>query len=251
MANLVIKVYVSPRAAILAGKTSVGDMALSVTENDLQELPAELRLEMADAYDANEAIGRDPNEPPVVEATIAAIRPALEFRASMRKKREEARRIEEARKNELAIVAAREATAKDNARSKALRTWIEKHGDDELKARMAEGYLREEEILEDICDELLEVVGFEVYEPLRRGEACDCGCAGNVKFEAGPPRYLDAFQYQKLQQVRETAPEGATVTPVEHRAACPSCKCVPIARLEARVTMPWNGWLLVKQYALT
>lgn len=248
---LTVKIYVSPKAAIVAGKTAVGEMMLSITEQDLQALSVDLRVELADSYAQNEVIGKDPDEPPIIEATLEAVKPTLEFRAASRKKQEENRRIEEARKNEMAVVAAREATAKDNARSKALRAWVEKNGDDELKARMAEGYLREEEILDTICDDLLALIGFEPYETLRRGEACDCGCAGNVKFDIGPPRYLDAFQYQRLQAAREAAPTGATVTPIEHRASCPSCKCVPIARLEARVTMPWNGWLLIKQYSLT
>jgi formate dehydrogenase maturation protein FdhE len=64
------------------------------------------------------------------------------------------------------------------------------------------------------------------------------------------PRYMDAFQFSKLQAAREAVPEGASVEVFEHAAQCPACKCAPIARLEARVTMPWNGWLLVRQYAL-
>lgn len=250
MPPLTISVHVSARAAILAGKASVGTQTFTLTEEGLKDLPEDLRLELALAYESSEPLGKSPTDPPIIEATMEAIRPALEQRAKRRLELIECQRVEAAQLAEMEAVASREAASKSNARSKALRAWVEKSGDDEQKARMAEGFLREEEILDDICDELLDLPGFSPYDRLRKGDACDCGCAGRAKIVQSAPRHMDSFQYAKLQAAREAAPEGATVTPIEHRAACPACKCVPIARLEARVTMPWNGWLLVKQYAL-
>jgi hypothetical protein len=249
MPPLTINVHVSARAAILAGKANVGSQSFTVTEEALKDLPGDLRLELALAYESGEALGKDPSEP-IVEATLEAIRPVLEARASRRAKIEEERRAQAANEAELAVVSAKEATARSNASSKALRMWIEKNGDEEQKARMAEGFLPEEEILDAICEEMLDLPGFPPYEVLRKGDACDCGCGGRVKIEQSAPRHMDAFQFAKLQAAREAAPEGATVTAIEHRAACPACRCVPIARLEARVTLEWNGWLLVRQYAL-
>ncbi len=250
MSALSIRVYIYPRTAILAGKTLLGNQSYNITQEELQSLPEELRLELALAYESGKPLGDDPEEPRIIEPTLAAVRPLLEHRANRRKALDDEAKKQAARDAELAVVNARELTAKDNARSKALRLWVEKNGDDEQKARMAEGFLREEEILESICEELLEIPGFQSYDFLRKGDACDCGCAWRVVITEDAPRYLDAFQFQKLQQAREAAPEGAKVDVVEHRAACPGCKCVPIARLEARVTMPWCGWLLVRQYAL-
>lgn len=250
MSSLTINVHVSPRAAIMAGKTSVGTLSFNLTEEALKELPEELRLELALAYESGKPIGENPNEPAVIEASLASIRPVLELRASQRKRLEEAKRIDDARKSELAVVASRDVTAKDNARSRALRAWIEKNGDEEQKARMAEGFLPEDEILDSVTDELLDLQGFNVYESLRRGDACDCPCAHCVKFEVGPPKYMDAFQFSKLQAVRESVPEGAMVKPVEHRASCPECKCVPIARISALITLQWHGWELVREFSL-
>jgi hypothetical protein len=250
MPVLTINVFVSPRAAILAGKVTVGSQSFTLTEEALATLSPELRLELAMAYENNEAIGTSTAEPPVVEATLDAIRPILEVRALQRKHLEKAQQVESARKAEMAAVTSRDATAKDNARSKALRLWIEKNGDDEQRARMAEGFLPEDEILDAVTDEMLDLSGFTVYEQLRRGDACDCGCAHCVTFEVGPPKYMDAFQFSKLQAVREAAPDGATVNPVEHRAACPDCKCVPIARISALITLPWHGWELVREFLL-
>lgn len=250
MPALIINVYVSPRAAILAGKTVVGNQTISIVDEDLKKVPEDLRLELALAYEAKDHIGQDPGEPPVIEPSLVAILPALTHRAAARKVAVEAQRKVDARAAEEALVASRENTAKDNARSKALRVWVEKHGDDEQKARMLEGFLPEDEILDEISEELLDIPMLSKYDALRRGDACECACAGRVQFEIGPPRYLDAFQFAKLTTARENAPEGSTVTAVEHKASCPSCKCVPIARIEARVTLPWNGWLLVRSYLL-
>jgi hypothetical protein len=245
-----INVHVSPRAAILAGKSTVGAQTCNIGEEGLSKLSEELRLELALAYEAGEPLGKNPEEPPIVEATLDAIKPVLEHRAQRRRAQAEEQRKAEARAAEEVAVASRDKTAKDNARSKALRQWVEKHGDDEQKARMAEGFLPEDEILDAVCEELLELPGFQLYDNLRKGDACDCACAGRVLITTSAPRYMDAHQFSRLQMAREAAPEGANVEAVEHHAACPACKCVPIARLEARVTMPWHGWLLVRQYAL-
>jgi len=250
MSVLTVLVHVSSRAAIVAGKTAIGSQSFNVTADDLQTLSEPLRLELALALEGKEPLGMNPDEPAVIEPSLAAIRPILEARAAKRAQLVEEQRKLEARAAEAAAVSAREATAKDNARSKALRAWVEKHGDDEQKARMAEGFLREDEILQEVCDELLDIPALAAYEPLRRGDACDCGCAHRVQFHAGTPRHLDSFQFEKLTNARAAVPEGAAVVPVEHRAACPACKCVPIARIEARVSMSWNGWLLVKQYSI-
>lgn len=250
MPALNIRVYVSPRAAILAGKTKVGDASFDVTEAQLQPLSEDIRLELALAYESGKAIGEDPSEPPVAEATLEGVLPVLQVRAERRIAREAERLKDEARAKEAAIVAARTITAKDNARSKALRKWIEDHGDDEQRARMAEGFLPEEEILEEVCQELLDLSGFRPYDPLRRGHACECACAHQVKFQEGAPPQLDSHQFLRLQEAREAVPAGAKVEPILHKASCPACRCVPIARVEARVTLEWHGWQLVRSYAI-
>jgi hypothetical protein len=250
MPNLTINVHVTPRAAILAGKTAVGKLSFVLSEDDLETLPENLRLELALAYESSDFIGENPDEPAVIEASLDAIRPVLIARRAQRQQQEKMQLVEHARNAELAAVAARDNTQKDNARSKALRTWVAKNGDEEQRARMLEGFLPESEILDDITADLLDMPGFKPYEPLRRGDACDCGCAHRVNFTVTPPKYMDAFQFSKLQAVREAAPEGAAIVPREHRAACDACKCVPIARVTAFITLPWNGWALVREFLL-
>lgn len=250
MPGLQLRIHVSPRAAILAGKTRVGQQSIEVTEDDLRQFPEELRLELALAFEAGEVLGEDPGEPPIGEPTPAALEPILRLRAGKRAKKTEAEKAAAADRAEADAAAARAVTERGNARSRALRAWVDKHGDEEMRARMSEGYLRDEEILEEICAEALDLPGFSAYDALHKGHACECACASDVKFSVGAPQNLDARQYAQLRKAREDAPEGAKVTVHEHRASCPSCRCVPIARLEVRLTMEWHGFELVRQYAL-
>jgi hypothetical protein len=250
MPALNLRVYVSPRAAILAGKTKIGDISFDVAEHQLQPLDETIRLELALAYESGDPIGKDPSEPLVAEATLEGILPVLKARAVRRADLNAERVKEEARAKEAAAVAARAITAKDNARSRALRKWIEEHGDDEQRGRMSEGFLPEDEILEEVSEELLGITGFRPYDPLHRGHACECACAHQVTFQECAPPQLDSHQFLRLQEAREAAPEGAKVEPILHKASCPTCKCVPLARVEARVTLEWHGWLLVRSYAI-
>jgi hypothetical protein len=240
---------VSTRAAILAGKSRVGTQTIEINDEGLAKLNETQRSEVAALLEGAPDLGTLPSDPPIVEPTLEAVTHVLDARAAGRKAVEEARRVEDARAAELAAIAVHESKSKDVQRAKALRDWVNKNGDDEQKARMAEGFLREDELLESITDETFDIT-LPRYELLRRGDACDCACAGHVKFEERGPRYMDSAQFARLTAVRESAPEGATVEPIEHGAACPSCKCVPIARVTARVSLPWNGWLLVRDFSI-
>lgn len=252
MANesmLKLKVRISTRAAIVAGKTTTGIVTLSLTDNDLAGLSPDLREEIAIAYEAEETI--ESNDPPIVEATVEALIPVLTARAKARIAETEKRKKAEARTAEEAKERDRVLAVTNNARSKALRTWIEENGDDEQKARMAEGFLPEQEMLDAVADELLTIDGYAPYTPLHKGDVCDCPCAGHVQFTIRqPPQYVDAYMFSTLTGLRDAAPVGASVEPVEHRGACPRCKCVPLARITAKVSLPWEGWLLVREFDL-
>lgn len=244
-----IHVHVSTRAAILAGKSRIGIQSLEITDEALTKLTPEQRLEIALLLEGDTELGMLPSDPPIIEPTMEAIIPALASRAAGRKEIVEARLAAEARAAEEAAVLARETAAKEGMRRKSLREWVTKHGDEEMQARMAEGFVQENEILDAVMDELFEF-DYPQYEPLRRGDACECACAGHVEFIVGAPKYMDSAQFARLTTMRDNAPEGATVEPVEHKAKCPACKCVPIARLAGRVHLPWGGWILARDFSL-
>ncbi len=248
---LTIYVQVSPRAAIRAGKTVTGKRQLQLSAADLQGLTVELREEIAIAFMSNTPIGADQGDPEVAEPTLDAIRPVLEERAKVRKRIEETEKKLAARSAEEALVYQKAVAAKDAQRTKALRAWVEKNGDDEQKKRMKEGFLPEQEILDEVAEDLLDVRGFDVYVPMLKGEVCECGCAGAVQFtERTPPTHLDMYEFKKLEDVREQLPEGAEAIPVEHQGKCPHCKCLPTTRITARVSVPWEGWLLRREFLL-
>ena len=244
-----IRVLVSTREALRAGKSRFGPQLIEITDEGLAKLDEVQRMEVAALLEGEPDLGTLPSDPPIVVPTLDGVKHVLTSRANGRERAEEARRVEDARARELAAVATRESKSKDVQRGKALRDWVAKHGDDDQKARMAEGFLREEELLDTITDEVIDIA-LPQYELLRRGDACDCACAGHVRFEERSPQYMDTAQHGRLITARDNAPEGATVTAIEHRAHCPACKCVPIARVSARVSVPWNGWLLVRDYSI-
>lgn len=244
-----IRVHVSTRAAILAGKARIGAQLIEITDTTLAGLSEPQRLEIALLLEGAPELGTLASDPTINEPSIEAVIPVLDARAAGRKAADEVKRVQDARAAEAVVATARDVTSKDNQRAKTLRDWVNKHGDDEQKARMAEGFMREDEILDDVMDEMFEIP-FPRYERLRRGDACDCACAGQVVFIERGPLYMDNAQFARLTTARENAPAGASVEPVEHKAACPGCRCVPIARITARVSLPWGGWRLVRDFSL-
>lgn len=251
MSTLSITVHINARAAIMAGKVIVGRQSFVVSPEGLAVLPEAWRFELALAYESGEDLGSIPSEPDVIEASLDAIKPVLAFRASKRQAADAAKKIKDAADAERAAVSARESAATENKRARALRAWVDEHEDEDHKARMAEGFLPEREILDAVTDELLDIQEFPMYEALMKGEACDCHCAPAVRFTTvTPPPYLDAKAHGNLRAIRNLVPAGATVVPVEHKAHCPDCTCAPIARISALVSLPWNGFALEREFLI-
>jgi hypothetical protein len=122
--------------------------------------------------------------------------------------------------------------------------------DDMIERRMA-GFLKDEEIIVEAMDQMFNIPE-EEHTPIRPYQACDCdkGCVGSVQSFVLPVEHLDTSQFATLEQIRQSAPEGAEVIPQMRKSACPACSCVPLVRMTALVRMPWNGWMLQKAYAL-
>jgi hypothetical protein len=247
--DLVLKVHVSPRAAVMAGKVRAGVLSLAITEADLGTLSQEQKEEVARLLEESEVLGSLPGDLPIGEPTMAAVLPAIDCRIAARVAAAARRRADDIEEGERLVAASRGQELKDAARAKALREWVDKNGEDDQRARMTEGYLRQDEMLDMVTQDLLDLPHAE-YAPARRGEACDCPCAGSVEFTASAPLHMDQSQYGQLKKIREDAPEGAVVEPINHVAKCPLCRCVPLSRLSARVSLPWHGWLLRRDFQI-
>lgn len=253
-----VRVRINPADAIRAGRSKFGVVAVEVTDQNLESLEGELREELVRIVASGEIVGDGVNDGPIQAPEFDQLAGALRRRAEAHKQAEaasraaeEAARIAAARSDEEEVVRKREYAAKEAVRQKAIKDWVEEHGDDSQQERLREGLLPEEEILESIVNEVFENLDDQTrYDPIRLEQACDCLCARHVKFTQGPPPTVDGNQFRVLRDIRENAPPGALVETVLHRAACPACSCVPLARLAARVTIEWNGWLLAREYLL-
>ena len=253
-----VRVRINPADAIRAGRSKFGIVSVDVSDENLGSLDADLREELVRIVTSGDIVGDGSDDGPIHAPEFQELVASLRRRADARKRDEaaeraagEAARVASARSEEEEAVRKREYGAKEALRQKAIKDWVEEHGDDSQQARLREGLLPEEEILEAVVNEVFEDLDDQTrYDPIRLDQVCDCLCARRVQFTQSPPQTVDSAQFRILHDIREDAPKGALVETVLHRAACPACSCVPLARLTARVTVEWNGWLLAREYLL-
>lgn len=255
---LQVQVKIEPRAAILARKAKAGVVTVEVTEDHLKDLAEPLLELLAGIVETGEIL----EGPLVNDATFDVIKAVLEERYAKQKaageeadRQQTAKKLAEARAAEEEVATRRARAERDAENKKAIAQWIADNCDEEMVDRLQAGFLPDDEIIEEAMHHLFEVNEDE-YVPLKKEQACDCdrGCAGAVKFTVMPVvpgvATLDSRQFATLERVKESAPQGAFVQPRLHKASCPECKCTPIARAAALVTLEWNGWLLKKEYQL-
>lgn len=230
--SIKILVYVTPKAALAAGKSLVGLQEVEFTDESLTALTQPERVALAVAFATGVHLGTD-TDPEATEPTIAEVRRILAFRLSAQSRQHEEARLRKA----------------------SLDKWIKDHGDDNQKERHREGLLPEEEALEAMRESFFDPLeNNERYSAIRKTEACDCGCYEDVVFDnraaAGTAPGLTATQFEKLKEIRELAPKGAAIETRMHIAKCDECDCAPVHRPSARVTLVWQGWTLTREYLL-
>ncbi len=249
-----IRLRIEARDAILARKTTIGAVKVPVTDEDLAGVSNEVLDQIAQVVTADETL----EGPGVIDATLASVLRGLEARAARKEvdlvaaaaartevKAAEARTIQDE------IVRRRKEEQTKARHAEAVTRWIEDNCDEDMVERRREGFLKDEEIIEEAMDQIFNIPE-EEYTTIKAYQACDCdkGCAGSVQMFVLPVDNLDSSQFATLTQIREAAPEGAEVVPQMRKAACPECACVPLVRMAALVRLPWNGWMLQKAYAL-
>ena len=249
-----IRLKIDARAAILARKTTVGLVTVQVTDDDLNEASDKVLAGLAEVVASDETL----EGPGVVDASFKSVVAGLETRTA---RVEEARargeaqaaevRASEVRATEEDIARRRQAEERVARHADAITRWIEENCDEEMINRRRAGFLRDDEIIEEVMDQLLEITEDE-HMPLKAYQACECdkGCTGSVQYLVGPVEHLDSAQYAALERIKAAAPDESTVTPQARKAVCPECACVPIVRMTALVQLPWNGWMLKKVYSL-
>ena len=249
-----IRLRIEARDAILARKTTIGAVKVPVADEDLEGVPDDTLDQIAQVVAADETL----EGPGVVDATFASVLRGLEARAARRAAElaaEEAARVEAeaaaARVVQDEIVRRRKEEQARARHAEAITKWIEDNCDEGMVERRREGFLKDDEIIEEVMDQIFNIPE-EEYTTIKAYQACDCdkGCTGSVQMSVHHADHLDSSQFAVLAQVREAAPEGAEVILQMRKAACPECACVPLVRMTALVRLPWNGWMLQKAYAL-
>lgn len=249
-----IRLRIEARDAILARKTTIGTVKVSVTDGDLENVPVEVLDQIAQVVTADETL----EGPGVIDATFASVLRGLEARTARRMTDLAA---EATARDEAEAAAARIAHEETVRRRKeeqtkarhaeAITQWIENNCDEGMIERRREGFLKDDEIIEEAMDQIFNIPE-EEYTTIKAYQACDCdkGCTGSVQMFVLPVDHLDSSQFATLEQIREAAPDGSEVVLQMRKAACPECTCVPLVRMTALVRLLWNGWMLQKAYAL-
>lgn len=261
-----IQLKINPRAAIRAGKSTVGIHSLTVTDDDLAGLDSDEREELANVVLDKETIGDkfhvDANvevpDAPLAEATFDEVHKLLQARVKARNEyienlhrlaHEEDR--ERKRIQEQELVAKRQRESNLAAQLQAIHRWVEEHGSDGQKKRLREGLLSDKEILTAVREQLFEPL--DIYAPYTRmhqSDVCRCACENSVKFEVLATDGLDEAAYTRLLEIRNDAPKDARVLPRRHLGSCDQCDCPPVSHVTALVELDWHTAVLGKEFEL-
>jgi hypothetical protein len=255
--SFTVKLFVHPKAAILAGKSDFGIMDVTVTDQVLQDLYAPAREELAEIVTKGDVVGKSEGDLDASEASVDELLRLLAHRVVLRRQTatalraaQEAERVETARQHEEAAVRRREDEAKAAKRLLAIQKWVADKGTASQKKRLAEGVLPVEEVLEAITSHLCEDLGIDSRERYTRitvDEACACACAEQVEFDVRPTTALTEDQHELLLEARE---EAGTAVALTHRAKCPGCSCPVVERRSIQIEMQWHGIDVIREYLI-
>lgn len=249
-----IRLRIAPRDAIHARKTTIGIVKVTVSDEDLVDVPEDTLAQIAEVLADDEML----EGTGVVDATFGSVVRGLEARVARRAAQAAAEDAARAEVIEAEARAAQEEAARRRqealARARhadAITQWIVDNCDEEMVERRMAGFLKDDEIIEEAMDQIFNIPE-EEHTPIMPYQACDCdkGCVGSVQSFVLSVEHLDTSQFATLEQIRQAAPAGAEVIPQMRKSACPACSCVPLVRMTALVRLPWNGWMLQKAYAL-
>lgn len=259
---LELRLYVDPTAAILAGNIVTGDQVVQITMDDLKRLTEGQRAELATAFrdgdlgqgfrEKGVSLEDRPAVAPTVEEVFLLLDHRIAQRTLHRQRAEEVRAAEEAAQKtaeEKKIVEKQEAERQAYQRILRLQDWVKANGDDSQKARLREGLLPEEEILESLTEAVFDALdSHERYTPMKVDDVCECSCAPEVQFSIVPSTGFTDQQYKTLLSIREDAPEKAEVLAMMHVGRCPRCGCNPQVRNVVHVLYDWHGIPLRRKY---
>lgn len=157
-----------------------------------------------------------------------------------------------------ALLAEQEAIFK--RRHAQITAWVAEYGDENMKARHAEGVLSSTEVTDAMRNQLFKPFdGFSRYERLQASDVCN----GYEDYEYSGIKYHDveftvenegitltAKEFEQLRKIHTVAPQGATITPRDHVATCEQCDNT-VHRISVKVEIQAGEFRFSREYQLT
>jgi hypothetical protein len=259
-----VHLYVSPAAAVLAGKARSGNLRMDLTEEQIQSLGEEERMMLAtvsglgeeelDADDTRLGAGDDPDIP---DASLESLRTVLQARIQKarvraeeeRTRQEQRRRISDARERAERMAAEREREYRE-ARAEMIQMV---GGPDEI------GCFKDGLMSEEAADSIVRDCLFSRFRGIprfRRLSGRDvkhrnrCQFHDEVIFRAEDAESLTPGAWCFFDDIRRgIAGSDVTITPRVHTATCGNCDA-RATRYSAKVDIEWHHRTFTREYNL-
>lgn len=187
------------------------------------------------------------------QAATEQVPGAKEWLASLETGKAEAiaKAVAQARANEAACAAEDKAEEERKlAIEQFKQDWIQKHGTDNQRGRLAAGLLPDAEIVQAITDATFASIQSEAYEKLTADDV-DCTCQYNedckVEFDAGDDDKATAEQWDALCALKAQLPENATVQLRWHKAEREECD-QSVLRYSLKATVPIGPMTVSREF---
>jgi hypothetical protein len=159
--------------------------------------------------------------------------------------------VEQAKRESEEKVAA--GIAKERRRTAQVSAWVQDHGTENQKARLAAGVLPEDEIKQEIRDSAFESLdrNFERYSRMTPKDVCECHGYGpcKVTFETYEAASMTADQWEQVDTIRKLAPAAKVVLRI-HEGKGTECEATKL-KYSVLVTMDVGEFTFSREYSAT
>ena len=149
---MIVRVKVSPRAAIMGRKATAGISSIEIKDGDIETLDESVLEEIVGVVESDEVVDL-PGADPTVSAFISVM--TERAHAKRHKELDDAQQVLDAM--EAASAEREKDSARETERTHAIMLWVRNNGTDEQRARLAEGLLPFDEVIEDVTEDLIDI----------------------------------------------------------------------------------------------
>ena len=142
--------------------------------------------------------------------------------------------------------------AKEQRKADQIKAWVEVNGTENQKLRQKDGFLPDQEIIDEIRAEAYAPLdSFKRYDKLTKSDACegdDEYGRHEVDFDVEDAEHLSANEYDWLIKIKEAVP-NATIEPRIHTAKCDDCE-TEVTRIGFMVRITVGDFEFSREYGL-